>query len=241
MQESCHRCGGELPQGSGESPFCPHCGTPQLYLSLENQSVETGGEPAAAADGTPSTGRLPPPRPQQVEWKTAIRCAALVACIGSALTLGALRVDFLASVSLMWMVLASLIALALYQKRSPAARMDVRVGARIGVLVGMFLAIGLAISVAGWGLVARFGLHTMGGFDAQVSAQLAESLRQAQQIMAARSMPAAPEMMAMEKAPEFRGWYALFYCAFLSMVLVTLSMVGGAIGGMLRTRRGPVA
>ena len=79
MHEFCHRCGGELPAGSGESPFCPHCGTPQLFLALENQSVETGGEPA---DGTASTGTLPPPRPQQVDWKTAIRSAALVAGIG---------------------------------------------------------------------------------------------------------------------------------------------------------------
>jgi hypothetical protein len=184
---------------------------------------------------------MPPPRPQPVEWKTAIRCAALVACIGSALTLGAMRVDFLASVSLMWMVFASLIALGLYQRKSPAARMDVRVGARIGILVGLFLAGGVAISVAGWGLVARFGLHAMGSFDAQFSAQLAEGQRQAQQWMASRSMPVAPQMLAFEQVPEFRGWYALLECAFVSVVLVTLSTVGGAIGGMLRTRRGPVA
>ncbi len=230
-----------MPQGSGESPFCPHCGTPQLFLALENQSVETGGEPGIGPDGAASTGRMPPPRPQQVEWKTAIRCAALVACIGSALTLGALRVDFLASISLMWMVFASLIALGLYQRKSPASRMDGRVGARIGILVGLFLAIGMVISVAGWGLVARFGLHAMGTFDAQVSAQLAESLKQAQQMLAARSMPVAPEVVVMEKAPEFRAWYALFECGFVAVVLMTLSMVGGAIGGMLRTRRGPVA
>jgi hypothetical protein len=241
MPDLCHRCGGELPQGSGESPFCPHCGTPQLFLALENQSVETGGEPGVAADGAPSTGRVPPPRPQQVEWKNAIRCAALVACIGSALVLGAMRVDFLGSVSLMWVVFASLITLGLYQRRSPLARMDVRVGARIGVLVGMFLALGMGISVAGWGLVARFGLHAMGSFDAQVSAQLVESQRQAQQWLASRSMPVAPEVLAFERVPEFRGWYALFYCAFLSTALVTLSMMGGAVGGLLRTRRGPAA
>ena len=241
MQVFCHKCGEELPSASGESPFCPNCGSPQLYLSLENQSVETGGEPQTGADGTPTTGTLPPPRPRQVEWKTAIRCAVLVAGIGSALTLVSLRVDVLSPVRFIWILFASLITLGLYQKRRPTAWMDVRVGAHIGLVVGLCMALGLCLSMAGWGLVARFGLHTMGGFDAQVSAQLAESLRQAQQIMAARSMPAAPEMMAMEKAPEFRGWYALFYCAFLSMVLVTLSMVGGAIGGMLRTRRGPVA
>src|SRR5450755_3345279 len=95
MQEFCHRCGGDLPAGAGESPFCPHCGTPQLFLSLENQSVETGGDPVPRADGSATTGTLPPPRPQQVEWKTAIRCAALVAGIGSVLCLAGMRVGVL--------------------------------------------------------------------------------------------------------------------------------------------------
>ena len=40
MREVCHRCGGEVPAGSGESPFCPHCGAPQLYLSVDYQSGE---------------------------------------------------------------------------------------------------------------------------------------------------------------------------------------------------------
>jgi hypothetical protein len=113
MPEFCHRCGGELPSGSGESPFCPHCGTPQLFLAMENQSVETGGEPVVGPDGKVSTGTLPPPRPEQVEWKTAIRCAALVAGIGSVLSLAALRVDVLSPVSFLWIMSASLITMAL--------------------------------------------------------------------------------------------------------------------------------
>jgi hypothetical protein len=241
MQELCHRCGGELPKGYDESPFCPHCGTPQLFLALENQSVETGGEPSVAPDGTPSTGRTPPPRPQQVDWKTAIRGALLVAGIGSVLKLGAMRVDVLAPVSLMWAVLAPVVALALYQRRSPSAWMDVRVGVKIGLLVGLFLAIGLSMAVAGWGLVARFGLHTISRYDAQISEQLAEGQRQAQQFMASRSMPMAPEMVAFEKSPEFRAGMELFRYAFLSACLLLMSALGGALGGMLKMRRGSVA
>src|SRR5271154_6644059 len=105
MQELCHRCGGELPAGSGESPFCPHCGAPQLFLALESQSVETGGEGAAAGiDIAASTGATPPPRPRQVDWKAAIGCAAAVAGIGSVLSLGAMRVDLLSPVSLLWIL-----------------------------------------------------------------------------------------------------------------------------------------
>jgi hypothetical protein len=233
MQEFCHRCGGELPQGSGESPFCPHCGTPQLFLAIENQSVETGGEPAVGADGAPSTGRMPPPPPGQVEWKTAIRCAAVVAGIGSVLTLAAMRVDVLSAVSFLWIMSASLITLGLYQKRRPAAWIDVRVGARIGVLVGVCLALGLGIVVAGWGVVARFGLHSMGAFDSAMTAQLQEAIRRS-------TTPIPAEMMGFVKSPEFRAGMMLGLFAFVSACLMVMSAVGGAFAGLLRTRRRPV-
>jgi hypothetical protein len=234
MQEFCHRCGGELPEGHGESPFCPHCGTPQLFLALENQSVETGGEPSVAADGTPSTGRTPPPRPQEVEWKTAIRCALLVAGIGSALSLGSMRVDVLTPVSLMWIVFASLITLGLYQKRRPAAWMDVRVGIRIGLVVGVCMALGLGAVAAGAGLVARYGLHSMGTFDSAISSLFQEAIRRS-------TTPVPPEMLGLIKSPEYRAGMMLGLFAFLSACLLLMSALGGALGGMLKMRRGSVA
>jgi hypothetical protein len=234
MQEFCHRCAGELPEGHDESPFCPHCGTPQLFLALENQSVETGGEPSVAPDGTPSTGRTPPPRPQEVEWKTAIRCAFLVACIGSALSLGSMRVDVLAPVSLMWIVFASLITLGIYQKRRPTAWMDARVGIRIGLVVGVCMALGLGTVAAGSGLVARYGLHNIGTFDSAMSSQLQEAIRRS-------TTPVPPDMLGLIKSPEFRAGMMVGLFAFLSACLLLMSALGGALGGMLKMRRGPVA
>jgi hypothetical protein len=236
MQETCHRCGGELSEGSGETPFCPHCGAPQLFLALENQSVETGGEPGGAA----STGIAAPPRALVVEWKTAIRCAAAVAGVGSVLTLVAMRVDVLTPLSLLWIMSASLITLGFYQKRKPAAWMDVRIGARIGVVVGICLALELGIAMAGAGLVARFVLHSMGSFDAQ----MAEIVAQVQKVMQQKSMqqpntPMPAGWMEFIGSPEFRGGYALFCCAFASVVLLALSALGGAFAGLLRMRRGP--
>ena len=233
MPESCHRCGGELPQGSGESPFCPHCGTPQLFLSLENQSVETGGDPGVREDGSATTGTLPPPRPQQVEWKTAIRCAALVAGIGSVLSLASMRVDVLSFPSVLWIMSASLITMALYQKRRPAAWVDVKVGARIGLVVGLCLALGLGTAVASAGLVARFGLHTMGNFDSQMAAQMQEAIRKS-------TTPVPPEMLGFVGSPEFRAGMMLGLFGFLSGCLLVLSAAGGAFAGLLRTRRGPL-
>ena len=235
MQEFCHRCGGELPERSGESPFCPHCGAPQLSLSLENQSMETGGEAAGEAAASGTTGALPDANPRQVEWKTAIRCAAAVAGVGALLSVGAIRVDLLSPVSFLWIMSASLITLGFYQRRRPAAWMDVRVGARIGVVVGVCLALEVGTAMAGAGLVARFGLHAMGGFDAQMAVQVQKAIQQS-------STPVPAEMMGLLGSPEFRGGMILAGFAFLAAGLVVMSTLGGAFAGLLgqlRMRRGP--
>lgn len=232
MQETCHRCGGDLPAGSGESPFCPHCGTPQLFLALENQSAATGGEVVPGAGS--STGTLPPPRPRLVEWKTAIRCAAGVGAVGSALSLIALRVDVLSPVSLVWMLSASLITMGFYQKRRPAALMDVRIGARIGVVVGMFLALELGVAMAGAGLVRRFVLHSMGDFDMQMAAQIQVLLKTMQE---QQKTPVPAELLRLFNSPEFRAGSMLASFGFLAVGLLVLSTLGGAFAGLLRMRR----
>jgi len=238
MPEFCHRCGGELPERSGESPFCPQCGAPQLSLALENQSVEAGGEPAAGVVGemdaaANTSGALPVASPGQVEWKTAIRCAAAVAGVAALLSLAAIRVDALTFVSSLWIISASLITLGFYQKRRPAAWMDVRVGARIGVVVGVCLALTLGIALAGAGLVERFGMHAMGSFDAQMAAQVQKAVQQS-------STPVPAEMMGLLESPEFRGGMMLAGIAFLSAGLIVLSTLFGAFHGLLRMRRQPV-
>src|SRR5258705_9865063 len=106
MQEYCHRCGGELPARDGMSPFCPHCGSPQIYLQDHEQQNE------GAEAGT--TGAVPPPRPQQVEWKTAIRCAAVVAGIATGLSLVSQRGEAVFPLDLFLAIRGSVIILGLY-------------------------------------------------------------------------------------------------------------------------------
>ncbi len=218
--------------GSGESPFCPHCGAPQLFLAIENQSVETGGEPAPGLAG--ETSPPPPPLPRQVEWKTAIRCAALVAGVGSALALGSVRISLLSTLSLMWFMSASLITLGIYQKRLPATWMDARVGARIGVVVGICLSLGLGTVIAGAGLVTRFWLHGMGTFDAEMAVRTQQAIRNS-------ATPVPAEMQVFLASPEFRAGMMLAGFAFLSLALLVLSILGGAFAGLLRTRRSGTA
>jgi hypothetical protein len=207
------------------SPFCPHCGSPQIYL----QDYE---EQSSGADAGSTTGAVPPPRPQQVEWKTAIRCAALVAGVAALLSLVSARVQLVSPLSWLWTISGSMITLALYQKRRPLAWMDAGVGARIGVVVGLALVTCLSVAMAGAGLVARYGLHSMASFDADLTQML-----HAQVEKAAAATPQTPAVIQFLYSPEVRAGMMLAGFAMVSGVLMLLSTVGGALGGFMRMRR----
>jgi hypothetical protein len=224
MQEYCHRCGGELPARDGLSPFCPHCGSPQIYL--QDYEQQNGG---AEAD---TTGAIPPPRPQQVEWKTAIRCAALVAGVAAGLSLVSQRVQVVSLLSLLWTISGSMITLALYQRRRPLAWMDAGVGARIGLVVGLALVACLGVAWGIGGLVARYGLHSLAGFDAELTRTFREGFEKASAMA-----PQPPEVMRLWFSPEFRAGMMLAGFGMLSGFLLVLSTVGGALGGFMRMRR----
>jgi hypothetical protein len=231
MPEYCLTCGGELPGASRETPFCPHCGAPQLKLAAELRQPE----PEETA-GTATTGMLPPPRPHAVDWRMAICCAGAVAVVGGLLAVIALRVPLLTPATVLWVVSGSLITLGLYQNRRPAARMDAGIGARIGAMVGVCLGVGLATAVAVAGVVARFGMHAMASFDGQM-AMLQGMVQQAMQQSAQRSGTALPpEVLRFVQSQEYRAASVLTYCGFAAVGLLVISALGGAFGGLLRTR-----
>jgi len=208
----------------GDSPFCPHCGSPQIYLQ-DYEEQNNGSEKS-------TTGAAPPPSPQQVEWKTAIRCALLVAGVAAVLSVVSAKVQLVSPISWLWTISGSMITLALYQKRRPLAWMDAGVGARIGVVVGLALVTFLAVAMAGAGLVARYGLHSMAGFDAELTQTL-----HAQVEKAAATAPQPPEVVRFLYSPEVRAGIMLAGFAMVSGVLLVLSTVGGALGGFMRMRR----
>jgi hypothetical protein len=224
MHEYCHRCGGELPSRDEASPFCPHCGSPQLYL--QDYEQQSGG---VEAD---TTGAIPPPRPQQVEWKTAIRCAVLVAGIAAVLSLVSARVQLLSPLCWLWTISGSILTLALYQRRRPLAWMDARVGARIGVVVGLALVVCFAFAIAIGGLVARYGLHTMAGVDALMTETMHAAFEKA-----AAVAPAPAESQRFWYSPEVRAGWVLATLTMMAGFVLVLSTVGGALGGFMRMRR----
>jgi hypothetical protein len=228
MQQHCHRCGGDLPSGEEVTPFCPHCGAPQLYLQDYDR-------PILADSATDTTGSPPPPHPQEVDWKTAIRCAVLVAGIAAALNLLATRLPLLSPLSTLTILCASLVTVSLYQRRRPRARMNAAVGARIGLVTGITLIVCLATAMAIAGLIARYALHSMGAFDAELTQQLRTQIEHAE-----ASNPASPELLRYFYTPEFRAGMMLTGVGMVAVLLLLLSTLGGAFGGLLRTRRTPL-
>jgi hypothetical protein len=224
MPDHCHRCGGELPASDGVSPFCPHCGSPQIYL--QDYEEQSGGAE------TDTTGAIPPPRPQQVEWKTAIRCAALVAGVAAVLSLVEIRVPLVSPLTWLWTISGSILTLALYQKRQPLAWMDAGVGARIGVVVGLALVTFFAVTMAVSGLVGRYGLHNLAAQDAL----LTEQVRTSYERLVAMS-PELSQTKGFWYSPEFRAGAMLAGSGVMAGVLLVLSTAGGAMGGFMRMRR----
>ena len=227
MHKFCHRCGLELPSGSDSTAFCPHCGSPQLYLQDHDRPI-LPAEPE-------STGAPPPPHPQIVAWQTAIRCGALVGGIAALLTVIALPIPALSFLSTIWTLTASMTALALYQRRQPLAVMDARIGARIGLTTGFILVVCLTFAMAAAGVVSRFALHSTGELDTYLNQLLQQMTVQLSH--SAAGNPELPQVLRMVASPEFRAGYALFCVAILSAVLLFFSTLGGAAGGLLRTRR----
>ncbi len=222
MIEFCHRCGGELPAPPANLPFCPHCGAPQLYFSSQEQTE------LAAVD---TTGALPPPRPPTIDWKPAIQSALVVGLIAAALSIAALRLPAIKPLSSLWTLCASLIALALYKKRRPQARLDGRIGARIGLVVGLILVSCIAASMATAGVVARYGLHNLATFDGEVALDMHQQLEKAQ-----ATNPLPKEVVSFMNTQEFRAGIALFSSAMVSALLMLLSTVGGALSGILNRK-----
>jgi hypothetical protein len=92
------------------------------------------------------------------------------------------------------------------------------------------------VSTAAAGLVARYALHSMAGFDAELT-----QMMHAQIEKAAATTPETPELLRFFYSPEVRAGMMLAGFAMVSGFLMLLSTIGGAVGGLLRTRRGASA
>jgi hypothetical protein len=226
MPEECHRCGADLDSGTG-SFCCPHCGSPQLYIA-EAISEDT--------DTAATTGQAPPPRLPDVNWRSALRSAMLVAAVGAVLFGVASYVPALTIFSLLWILSAASIAIGMYRHREPALRMDASIGARIGLSVGLLMNSFLSVLLAIAGLLARFKTHTMAAFDAEMTQRMHDQIERA-----LATNPAPVEVVRQMLSQEFRTGVMLAVLGMFAVLILAFSTVGGLLSGMMAVSRNRTA
>jgi hypothetical protein len=236
----CHRCGGELaPHAVTDESglFCPHCGAPQIllpdYLRPEPVVAEESAEVVA------TTGTMPPPLPQTIDWKAALLCAGIVALIAAGLTAAGVVSSVASLMNFVWVTSGGVVAVSLYQRQRATARMSARVGARIGIVAGLLMVTAMGIALATAGVVARFGLKRMDGFDTQVkeAAQTMQTQMTASMQEQKQSQEIQDKVIGLVNSPEVRAGVAVVYLGILGGILVLFGAGGGAFAGMLGARR----
>jgi hypothetical protein len=247
MYRICHRCHRDLPgapashaNGFGGSAasdeehalFCPWCGAPQLVLQ-EHMRAEVA---VSAASST--TGAIPPPRPRMVEWPVVVSCAMPVAIATGVFAIGGLVAGFAYFLSLLCILGGSGMVLALYRARRPLARIDGRVGLRVGLLTGLMMVTTMGIGLSATGVLERFALHNMAGFDEDLTKQQQLGMQMAEQMLASDKDPQLKQMeLEFAASPEIRAGTVLFGALFRTGILLAFTTGLGGFAGLLQTRR----
>lgn len=219
MEISCSRCHQTVP---ADSCFCPSCGLPQLVYSSEDGGATVPAERGAEAVRDANI----------VEWRPALRAAAMLALPAGLLSCGFSPVGLL---GLFWMAAAAALAVNVYVRRQHSLRITTGAGARIGLVTGLiagWLAFG-ATGVAFFGM--RFWLHQGEGFDQMWQAMVNQSLQQQVQAMSA-DVQALNSFRRLLLSPEGRAGLMLTGMLFLELALLGFAAAGGALGARMMTR-----
>jgi hypothetical protein len=209
-----------------ESCYCPSCGLPQLVYSAE------GTEGPAQPERWPETVR----DASTVDWKPALRVAALLALPAGLLSCGISPVDVL---GLFWMAAAAAWAVTLYVRRQRPAWITMGAGARIGLVTGI-LAGALAFTVSGGALyIERYGLRHGGAIDGEWKARVDASNELTQQLAARMGVLDQMKLQAQKNfmlSPPGHAGIETFGMASNTLFLLVFAAGGGAMGARLMAR-----
>ncbi|MGA7259018.1 MAG: zinc ribbon domain-containing protein [Terracidiphilus sp.] len=219
METTCSRCHQAVP---AESCYCPACGLPQLFYSSEGGGGTYVPESTAAALRDPSS----------VEWRSALRTAAMLAVPAGLLSCGFSPVGLF---GLFWIAAAAAWAVSLYVRRQRPVGITTGAGARIGLVTGLmagWMAFG-ATGVAFFGM--RFWFHQGQAFDQMWQAMVNQSLQQQVQAVSA-DVQALNGFRNLLLSPQGRAGLMLAGMLILELALLGFAAAGGALGARLTAR-----
>jgi hypothetical protein len=219
VDNSCHKCGGELKEGTA---FCPECGAPQIRVGVLNGEHE-GATPAPQEDIYRDGYGAGPRRPGQVDWLHAslpsVAWGGVIATLLMVATHGAFALGVL---------VGGFVTIVFYRRRNPLTHLKSGLGARLGAAAGAItygiLLLLLAISVT---------VFHGGG-------QLRQALDQAIQNAVARaSDPQVQQALQSFQTAQGRTILLVVALIFMLVLLVAIASVGGVLGAfLLRDKRG---
>jgi len=223
METTCHRCHQPVDP---ERCYCPTCGLPQLVYSNE------GGESSA----TPERWTEPVRDASSVDWKPALRAAAMLAIPAGLLSCGISPVEVL---GLFWMAAAAAWAVTVYVRGQRPAWLTMGAGARIGLVTGI-LAATLAFTVSGGALfIERVALHRGGDIDSEWKARVEASNQLTQQLAAQMGVLDQVKLQAQKNfmlSPQGHAGIETFGMASNALFLLVFAAGGGAMGARLMAR-----
>lgn len=216
MEPVCHRCGEDLVNNE---LYCPRCGAPQLRVE-ESEAIVSAQEGSLQM----SIDRVA----DMMRWRSAVSAALLiavpVALLSDLLSLGAL-----------WVFAGGYCAVYLYRRRT-AAPTDGRIGWRIGGLMGVIAAIFWLAFEAVSMLIQRYVMHQGAAIDNALRSAMKQGLATMNQ-QNPTFQHQFPWFAHFWLSPSGLATIYLMQTAFLALVMILFSALGGLLGGSYQRNR----
>jgi hypothetical protein len=222
MDHACHQCGQEIEAGT---PFCRHCGAPQIRVPVEDEPATPPLPPGTPDDAQPPAQPVPmggatPPVRAGVDWSNALPASLWAGAL--------LAVSWIVPYSgyFLWIIAAGIIAVALYKRRAGDAALTPSNGARIGAVCGLF------------GFVGFAGMLAVGLLILRGSTKFREMMQSAiQQAAASNPDPRAQEMISSMTSPAGLAILVTLVLVIFLVGFIALGSAGGAVGAWVFSPR----
>lgn len=221
MDHLCYKCQTSIDDSS---PFCPHCGAPQIRVATPDE--DSPAPNVATPYVSPSS--WPPAQhsyePSLIQWNLAAKGALLAGLISAFLS----GLPKMGLGCCLWLLGGGALAVWLYQRRIPGAVVTPGMGMRIGALSG---AVGsLATTVLWIFLFTRDSQELRSVFAEQMEKAIAQNPDP-------HAQEAGHQVISYLNTPEGLATAFVVSIVVMAVVFIVFSSAGGALGASMFNRR----